>query len=112
MHALAPTFLYETACAGHTSPQEYHYHATNEQCLVQSGVVAKPWMNAAPDANTASPILAWAADGFPIYGSRECADAGCTSIVVMLSRAPRLETRSRLPPGVSAMSAARTGPSA
>ena len=73
------------ACFGHTSPQEYHYHSMLEQCLVASGLVAEPWTNPAPDAKTASPIIGWALDGFPIYGSRECTDASCAAVQTLQS---------------------------
>ncbi|MFT3763952.1 MAG: YHYH protein [Minicystis sp.] len=72
-------------CLGHTSPQEYHYHSMLEKCLIPAGLVDKPWMNDDPAAGEASPIIGWALDGFPIYGPRECADAACTSVVVMES---------------------------
>lgn len=71
-------------CLGHTA-FTYHYHSMLEQCLVPSGLVAEPWTNAAPDPKTASPILGWALDGFPIYGSRECKDASCAEIVMLQS---------------------------
>jgi hypothetical protein len=69
-------------CLGHTANQ-YHYHAFLEKCLVPSGLVDRPWMNGDPTG--ASPILGWAADGFPIHGARECADAGCSSVVTLKS---------------------------
>lgn len=64
-------------CLGHTA-DEYHYHSFLEKCLTQASLVEKPWTSADPDATKASPILGWALDGFPIYGSRECVDAGCS----------------------------------
>lgn len=71
-------------CLGHTADR-YHYHALLEQCLIASGLVNEPWTNAAPDGSKASPILGWALDGFPIFGSRECGDAACSSIVAVKS---------------------------
>jgi len=71
-------------CQGHTA-DSYHYHSFEEKCLVPSGLVAKPWTNPDPAANTASPILGWALDGFPIYGPRECKDASCAAVVVVQS---------------------------
>lgn len=71
-------------CLGHTADR-YHYHSLLEQCLIASGLVSEPWTNAAPDGSKASPILGWALDGFPIFGSRECADEACSSIVSVKS---------------------------
>lgn len=71
-------------CLGHTADR-YHYHSLLEQCLIASGLVAEPWTNSAPDGTKASPILGWALDGFPIYGSRECSDAACSSVVAIKS---------------------------
>ena len=72
------------ACLGHTADR-YHYHSLLEKCLTASGLVSEPWTNADPDATKASPVVGWALDGFPIYGSRECADAQCSSIVMIKS---------------------------
>lgn len=71
-------------CQGHTA-NEYHYHSLSVKCLNASGLVAKPWMNADPPATEASPIIAWALDGYPVYGSQECADGACSKVVVMQS---------------------------
>jgi hypothetical protein len=71
-------------CFGHTA-NEYHYHSLLVKCLIASGLVAKPWMNADPPATEASPIIAWAMDGYPVYGSQECTDAACTKVDVMQS---------------------------
>jgi hypothetical protein len=68
-------------CLGHTSPGEYHYHALNPVCLVQSGVVATPWDNAALPTDQASPLLAYAFDGFAVYGPYDCTDSSCTQVV-------------------------------
>jgi len=67
-------------CLGHTANQ-YHYHALLQKCLVEAGLVAEPWLTGDPDPTQASPILGFSMDGFPIYGSYGCADAGCTSVV-------------------------------
>lgn len=72
------------ACLGHTA-DTYHYHSMLEKCLVATGLVAEPWTNPDPAANTASPIIGWALDGFPIYGPRDCKDASCAEVAVMLS---------------------------
>lgn len=72
-------------CMGHTSPGEYHYHSMLVKCLDQNSLVEKPWMNEDPPADEASPIIAWALDGFPVYGPQECSDAACSSVVVMKS---------------------------
>jgi hypothetical protein len=71
-------------CEGHTA-NEYHYHSFSVKCLIASGLVAKPWMNADPKATEASPIIGWAMDGFPIYGPQECEDAACSKVVVRQS---------------------------
>jgi len=71
-------------CEGHTA-NEYHYHSLSVKCLIASGLVAKPWMNADPPATEASPIIAWSLDGYPVYGSQECEDAACSKVVVLQS---------------------------
>ena len=59
---------------GHTGGQgDYHHHGLVEQIYYLAGMSVDP---GAP-----SPILAWSLDGFPIYGPRGCADAGCTSVI-------------------------------
>lgn len=73
------------ACLGHTSPGEYHYHSMTVKCLDEASLVAEPWMNADPPASEASPVIAWALDGYPIYGPLECTDAGCGTVVTMKS---------------------------
>ena len=72
-------------CMGHTSPNDYHYHAFSEKCMIASALVERPWMNAEPDATKPSPVLGWAADGYPVYGPRECTDANCARLAVMQS---------------------------
>lgn len=67
-------------CLGHTA-NEYHFHALSEQCLGPQGLVAEPWLNPAVPGDQPSPILGFAADGFPIYGSYGCEDAECTTVV-------------------------------
>ncbi len=67
-------------CLGHTA-FVYHYHALVQKCLVASGLVSTPWSLADPSATTPSPILAYALDGYPIYGRYECVDAACSAVV-------------------------------
>jgi hypothetical protein len=58
-------------CGGHTGPTEdYHYHTMLVDCLT-AGV--------GPDEP--DPVVGYAFDGFPIYGTRGCVDADCTQIV-------------------------------
>ena len=69
-------------CMGHTARQ-YHYHALVEACLAVGP------RNGAP-----SPILAFAADGFPVFGPFGCIDAECSRVVEFKSswnrvRSPR-----------------------
>ncbi len=62
-------------CQGHTGPNgDYHYHALSESCFFDN-----------PALNTASPILGFALDGFPIYGPRGCVDADCGEVVTFES---------------------------
>ena len=74
-------------CGGHTSPQEYHYHEVLMKCMVADALkTATPWNNADPTTTTAaSPLIGWAADGFPIYGPTACKDADCTTFETVLS---------------------------
>lgn len=72
-------------CVGHTSPGAYHYHALYVKCLNLASLVAEPWDNPDPSPSERSPIIAYAFDGFPIYGPYECSDASCSSMVEMLS---------------------------
>ena len=57
------------ACMGHTA-REYHYHALVEACLAADIKPGEP-----------SPILAYAADGFAVYGPYGCADQECSKVV-------------------------------
>ncbi|MFN8039959.1 MAG: YHYH protein [Acidimicrobiales bacterium] len=58
-------------CGGHTGPAgEYHDHALRDTSACGLG---------------ASPILGYAIDGFPIYGSRGCLDVACTQVVTFTS---------------------------
>lgn len=68
------------ACMGHTA-REYHYHALVQSCF-ETG--AKP--------GGPSPILAFAADGFPIYGPFGCADAECSETIEFKSSWDRLRS--------------------
>ncbi len=72
------------ACMGHTARQ-YHYHALVQSCFE---TVAK--------AGGPSPILAFAADGFPVYGPFGCADAECSKTIEFKSswdqlRSPQID---------------------
>ena len=40
-----------------------------EKCFTTSGLVAEPWNNADPDPSQPSPVLGYALDGFPVYGT-------------------------------------------
>ncbi len=57
------------SCMGHTA-REYHYHALVQACF--DATVAN---------SGASPILAFAWDGFPVYGPAGCADADCSEVI-------------------------------
>lgn len=73
-------------CLGHTGQGgTYHYHSLVVKCLIASGLVAQPWNNPDPSADQPSPIIAYAFDGFPIYGPYECTDTGCSAVQEMLS---------------------------
>jgi hypothetical protein len=67
-------------CQGHTAAQ-YHNHALVQKCLTPDALVAEPWTLPDPDPTVPSPILGFAADGFPIYGPYGCLDADCTQVV-------------------------------
>lgn len=73
-------------CLGHTAMRgDYHYHALLEKCLSERGLVAEPWKLSDPAGDKASPVLGYANDGFPIYGSFECADPACSRIIQLES---------------------------
>jgi hypothetical protein len=58
-------------CQGHTGPgEEYHLHAIEDS----SSCGFEP-----------SPIVGYALDGFPIYGSRGCLDEACEEVVTFTS---------------------------
>ena len=57
------------ACMGHTA-REYHYHALVQSCFGTDSEPGEP-----------SPILAFAADGFPVYGPFGCADPECSEVI-------------------------------
>lgn len=61
------------ACMGHTA-REYHYHALVQVCLAADIKPGEP-----------SPILAYAADGFAVYGPYGCADQDCSKVVKVKS---------------------------
>ena len=56
-------------CLGHTA-NEYHYHALNQPCLTDGVKEGAP-----------SPILAFALDGFPIFGPLGCTDGDCSEVI-------------------------------
>ena len=73
-------------CSGHTAPQGYHQHALVQKCLTQEAVSSStPWTMSDPDDATASPVIGWALDGFPIYGPVGCLDTDCNEVAVMNS---------------------------
>ena len=62
-------------CLGHTGANgTYHYHALLVACLTKVAGDTKP-----------SPILAYAFDGYPVYGPYECADSTCGTTVELKS---------------------------
>ncbi len=67
-------------CLGHTA-NEYHFHALTVQCLGATSLVAEPWTNPTVPGDEPSPIVGFAADGFPIYGKHGCEDAECTAVI-------------------------------
>ncbi len=74
-------------CGSHSAPQgTFHYHKLLVKCLLQSAVsTSQPWNDADPSPSNPSPIIAYAFDGFPIYGPYECTDGTCTAVQEMLS---------------------------
>ncbi len=59
------------SCKGHTGPQsEYHLHAVEKSSDCGFGP---------------SPIVGYALDGFPIYGTRGCLDQECAQVVTFNS---------------------------
>jgi len=68
------------ACGGHTA-FEYHHHELKQKCFMDSGLVATPWTNPDVDSSVPSPVLGFAADGFPIYGPHGCVDEACTEVI-------------------------------
>jgi len=59
------------ACLGNTGPAgDYHLHGLAPACVAAEGKPGQP-----------SPLLGYAFDGFPIYGSKGCADAACSAVV-------------------------------
>ena len=74
-------------CGGHSAAQNlgYHYHQLHQACLdTASTGTAEPWTNDVDDS-VPSPVVGFAADGFPIYGPYECADADCATVVELQS---------------------------
>jgi len=74
-------------CMGHTGPGgTYHYHALLVKCLIASALgTSTPWNDPDPPSTEASPIIAYAFDGFPIYGPYECTDGSCTQVQELFS---------------------------
>ena len=61
-------------CLGHTGGDaDYHYHGILETCM------------AIEATESASPVLGFALDGFPIYGPRGCLDEACEDVVTFVS---------------------------
>ncbi len=65
-------------CLGHTAAA-YHYHAMLVECLSEGIEDDQP-----------SPIIGYAADGFPIHGPMGCLDADCRQVVEMQSSWERI----------------------
>ncbi|PRP94064.1 hypothetical protein ENSA5_41760 [Enhygromyxa salina] len=58
-------------CAGHTGgANDYHYHTLLIECLTSAVGPDEP-----------SPVIGYAFDGFPIYGSMGCLDDDCDEVV-------------------------------
>lgn len=75
-----PVFNYQLdRCMGHMGGN-YHYHALIASCL-------------AGGTGSASPILGYAFDGFPIYGPRGCLDRACRHVVTFRSSYERVPGR-------------------
>ena len=74
-------------CGSHSAQMgTFHYHKLLVKCLIQSAVSSsQPWNNPDPSPTEPSPIIAYAFDGFPIYGPYECTDLACTTVQEMLS---------------------------
>jgi hypothetical protein len=83
-------------CGGHTSPISMHYHAAYEACFAETanGAPENSYVNATAswnydnfiteDCTTASPIVGWIVDGYPIRGSCVCTarngDGSCATV--------------------------------
>ena len=67
-------------CMGHVG-NAYHNHALFVKCLTESSLVAMPWTNDDPPSDEVSPIVGYAADGFPIYGPYGCTDEACDEVI-------------------------------
>ncbi|MEE2787727.1 MAG: YHYH protein [Myxococcota bacterium] len=73
---------------GHTGGQgDYHYHALIEAAFSDQDGDGVPDLFDDEEAiqSGPSPILGYALDGFPIYGSRGCVDADCSAVVTFKS---------------------------
>lgn len=70
-------------CDGHPNPSgKYHYHSLKTSCFYPQ---ADDGDLKGDPCTAPSPIIAWIADGYPMYGPCECLDADCTSVVEMRS---------------------------
>lgn len=67
-------------CLGHTA-NEYHYHALLDICLTPESLAEDPWFLPVRDNTLPSPIVGYAADGFPVYGRYGCLDEDCNELV-------------------------------
>ncbi|MBT6175931.1 MAG: YHYH protein [Deltaproteobacteria bacterium] len=67
-------------CLGHTA-NEYHYHALLDICLTPESLNEDPWFLSERDTTLPSPIVGYAADGFPVYGRYGCLDEDCAEVV-------------------------------
>ena len=67
-------------CMGHVG-NAYHNHALLVQCLTEQSLVSMPWTNAPPSSEDPSPVVGYAADGFPIYGPYGCTNATCDTVI-------------------------------
>lgn len=67
-------------CMGHVG-NAYHNHALLVKCLTESSLVEMPWTNEEPSSEEVSPIVGYAADGFPIYGPYGCTDEACSDVI-------------------------------
>ncbi len=77
-------------CGGHTA-DAYHFHALDETMLVDLDGDGEPTCMDTVDVDQSgdayvpgaqpSPIVGYALDGFPIYGSYGCTESACTEVI-------------------------------